>query len=57
MARSSAHSIASLGYCSPTGPPAQGSVDIARREEMAALSPDLFAHYVDACRRREERRE
>jgi hypothetical protein len=29
------------------------SVDIARREEMATLAPDLFVRYVDACRRRE----
>lgn len=31
------------------------NVDIARREEMAALAPDLFVRYVDACRRREAR--
>ena len=49
------HRFARLLFADRTAGP--GSVDITRREEMAALSPDLFAHYVDACRRREERRE
>lgn len=32
---------------------APGTVDIARREEMASLDPALFARYMQACRERE----
>lgn len=31
------------------------NVDLDRREEMAALAPDLFARFIDECRRREAR--
>jgi hypothetical protein len=32
-----------------------GDVDLRRREEMAALAPDLFARYISECERREQR--
>lgn len=32
-----------------------GNVDVARREEMACLAPDLFARYFAECQRRERR--